>query len=129
MKNPLPLPRGAELIERARARGLKPAGAVIVSYVGDTPWDADHVYCESGKRYRWAWSENLELVIVVEPGVDALDAFRGCFWPANPAHLTTVIDIQKKQVAFITEMLPKPVLWRRSDVSDYFPEEAYALHH
>jgi hypothetical protein len=124
----LPVPAGAAVIERARAQGLRPADAVIVSYAGDTPWDAHHVFCESGRRYRWGWSEDLELVIVVAPGIDATDAFRGCFWPANAGCFTTVIDIERKQVASIVRMLPKPVLWHRADVSDYFPEEPHALH-
>lgn len=128
MSDQIPLPSGAAVIERARQRGLKPADAVIVSYVGITPWDAYHVFCESGRRYRWGWSEDLELAIVVAPGIDAMDAFRGCFWPANAKCFTTVIDIERKQVASIVRMLPEPVLWHRADVSDYFPEEAYALH-
>lgn len=123
-----PLPTGASVIEQARQRGLKPADAVIVSYVGVTPWEAHHVFCESGRRYRWGWSQDLELAIVVAPGIDATDAFRGCFWPTNAKCFTTVIDIERKQVASIVRMLPKPVLWPRADVSDYFPEEAYALH-
>lgn len=120
------LPCGAEVIEQARARGLRPADAVIVSYVGGTPWDAHHVFCESGHRYRWGWSEDLELAIVVAPGIDAMDAFRGCYWPANAKSFTTVIDIERKQVASIVRMLPTPVLWHRADVSDYFPRNPCA---
>lgn len=128
MSGLLPIPAGADVIEQARQRGLKPADAVIVSYVGETPWDAHHVFCESGRRYRWGWSEELELVIVVAPGIDAMDAFRGCYWPTNAKCFTTVIDIVRKRVAYIVRMLPAPVLWHRVDVTEYFPEETYALH-
>lgn len=127
MNDRAPLPAGAGAIEQARARGLRPADAVIVSYVGVTPWDAHHVFCESGRRYRWGWSQDLELAIVVVPGIDAMDAFRGCFWPTNARCFTTVIDIERKQVASIVRMLPKPVLWHLADVSDYFPDESHAL--
>lgn len=124
MNTPLPLPRGAARIAEARARHQKPAGAVIVSFVGDTPWDAYHVHCEPGKRYRWDWSELLRLVIVVAPGIDASDAIRGCFWPENPSDFLTLIDIQRQQVSCVIRLLPKPVLWHRKDVSDFFPETA-----
>jgi hypothetical protein len=119
----LPLPDGALPIEQARERGQKPAGSVIVSYVGPTPWDAPHVFCESGLRYRWAWSEELPLVIVTAPGIDAGDAIRGCYWPTNPREFTTLIDIERRHVAFIVRLLPKPVLWHLTDVSEYFPGE------
>lgn len=128
MNERLPLPVGAEPVEQARLCGRRPEGPVIVSYVGDTPWDAHHVHCESGKRYRWGWSENLELAIVVRPGVDAMDAFRGCYWPADSQHLTTVIDIEGRKVSHIVQMLPRPRLWHLLDVSGYFPEESYANH-
>jgi hypothetical protein len=117
-----PVPAGAEVIERARRAGKRPDGAVIVSYVGPTPWDAHHVHCESGKRYRWGWSEELQLAIVVEPGVDAMDAIRGCFWPTNPHHLTTIIDIKQRMVSYVLDLLPSPKLWPLRDVSGYFPE-------
>lgn len=117
-----PVPVGAEVIERARRAGKRPDGAVIVSYVGPTPWDVHHVHCESGKRYRWGWSEDLQLAIVVEPGIDAMDAIRGCFWPTNPRHLTTIIDIKQRMVSYVLDLLPSPRLWPLRDVSGYFPE-------
>lgn len=117
-----PVPAGAEVIDRARQAGKRPDGAVIVSYVGPTPWDAYHVHCESGRLYRWGWSEDLELAIVVEPGIDAMDAIRGCFWPANPRTLTTIIDIKQRLVSYIVRLLPEPQLWHLRDVSAYFPE-------
>lgn len=123
-----PLPRGAEQIERARQQGLRPAGPIVVSYVGWTPWATHHVFCESGKRYRWGWSEELELVVVVAPGIDAMDAIRGCFWPTNPRHLTTIIDIEQQMVSYILDLLPSPKLWHLRDVSAYFPKEQHAIH-
>lgn len=128
MSDRLPLPTGAAPIEQARLSGRKPVAPVIVSYVGDTPWDAHHVFCRSGVRYRWGWSENLELAIVVKPGVDAMDAIRGCYWPADSQHLTAVIDIHGRKVSYIVQMLPKPRLWHLLDVSEYFPEESHAHH-
>jgi len=119
----LPLPSCAHQIEQARKQRLRPAGNVIVSFVGLTPWDGYHVHCESGKRYRWAWSEDLPLVIVMKPGIDAGDAIRGCFWPANAHTLLTLIDIERQRVSFVTALLPKPVLWHRKNVTDYFPSE------
>lgn len=123
-----PLPRGAAPIEHARTRGLRPADAVIVSYVGPTPWDAHHVFCDSGQRYRWGWSEGLELAIVVAPGIDAMDAICGCFWPTNPHRLTTIIDIKQQLVSYVIDLKPVPSLWPIRDVSAYFPEDQYAVH-
>lgn len=119
-----PIPNGAQPIAQARQRGLKPAGYVIVSYVGHTPWDAHHVYCESGEKYQWDWSKELPLTIVMAPGIDAGDAIRGCFWPTNSKQLLTLIDIERKQVSFVIELIPKPKLWHRKEVFDYFPETA-----
>lgn len=122
MNSQLPIPTGAHAIAKARQQGLKPAGEVIVSYVGHTPWDAHHVFCESGIKYQWEWSKELPLVIVMAQGIDASDAIRGCFWPTNPRELLTLIDIEREQVSYVIDLIPKPKLWHRKDVSDYFPE-------
>lgn len=117
-----PLPPGAHPIAQARQQGLKPDGDVIVSFVGLTPWLAPHVFPKTGIQYDWDWSEELPLVIVMKPGIDASDAIRGCYWPANPRQLLTLIDIESRHVSYVVEMLPKPKLWHLKDVSEYFPE-------
>lgn len=89
-----------------------------------TPWQGHHVHCESGKRYDWDWSEDLELVIVVSPEVDAWNAICGCFWPTNARCFTTLIDIESKLVSYIVALLPEPKLWHLRDVTEYFPEAA-----
>lgn len=123
----LPMPGGAWPIAQARRQGLKPAEAVIVSYVGETPWQGPHVHCDSGKAYDWAWSEGLSLVIVVANGTDATDAIRGCFWPEhhNRTGFPTLIDIENRRVAYIVRLVPKPALWHLLDTSEHFPAQAF----
>lgn len=116
-----PFPRGAGEIARARKSGFRPAQPVIVTYVGDTEWDGVHVHCESGQRYDWAWSEELPLVIAMRPGVDAMDAIRGCFWPCNAHQFLTLIDVDRKLVSYVVGLLPKPKLWPEPDVTRYWP--------
>lgn len=121
MNQRLELPHGAHPIAQARQRGLKPADGVLVSFVGPTPWQAHHVFAESGKRYDWSWSDGLQIHVVLKPGIDATDAINNLFDPFNTEHLLGVIDIERKAVSFVVTMNP-PTLWHRADVSDYFPE-------
>lgn len=120
-----PLPDGAWPIAKARQQGLRPDGAIIVSFVGPTPWEGVHVFCEGGQQYDWNWSENLWLTIVTEPGIDVTDAINGCFWPENTKEMLTLIDIERQQVFDIPRVLPRPVLWPR-DSSAHFPAEEFA---
>lgn len=117
-----PLPPGAWPIANVRAQGYRPAKPVIVTFVGETPWDGEHVHCESGKSYDWAWSEDLPLMIVMAPGIDISDALRGCFWPTTMS-LLTLVDIENERVSHVLDLIPKPKLWHLADVSEYFPKE------
>lgn len=116
----LPIPQGAWSIAQARQQCLRPADGILVSFVGPTPWDAHHVFPESGKRYDWSWAEGLEIQIVLKPGIDATDAINNLFDPMNKT-LLRLIDIERKQVSDVCALLPKPVLWPRH-IGDYFPE-------
>jgi hypothetical protein len=117
----LPLPQGAWPIAKARQQGLKPADGILVSFVGPTPWDAHHVFAESGKSYDWSWAVGLEIHIVLEPGVDAQDAINHLYDPFNTT-LLGLIDIERKQVSYVCCLLPKPVLWHRKNAGDFFTE-------
>jgi hypothetical protein len=122
----LPLAYGAHRVAQARREGMRPADPIIVSYVGPTPWQGVHVLCESGKAYDWAWSEDLTVAIVMAPGIDAMGAIRGCFWPCKADAYLTLIDIEKHLVSYVVAMHPKPKLWHLKDVSEYFPQEPVA---
>lgn len=119
----LPMPDEAWRIASVRKQGYRPAGSVIVSYVGETDWQGQHVHCISGKHYDWAWSRDLSIVIAMVPGCDISDALRGCFWPLAPEFLT-LIDVENQRVSHVIDLLPKPRLWHLADVSAYFPETA-----
>ncbi len=118
-----PIPPGAHQIAQARQRGLRPACDVIVSFVGQTPWDGVHVFPKPGISYDWEWSEHLPITIVLAPGIDAWSAIAGCFWPTDPDRFLRLIDIERKSVAHVISLIPKPVLWHCRDVKDYFTEE------
>jgi len=116
-----PMPRNAAPILEARLGGLKPAGTVIVSFVGDTPWDGPTVYCDSGQKYDWAWAEKLEFCVVVNPETDATDALENLFKHQSSASYLCLIDIQLQQVSYLLSLQPQK-LWHRKVVSDFFPE-------
>ncbi len=118
----LPIPQGAWPIAQARQQSLKPADGILVSFVGPTPWDAHHVFPESGKRYDWSWAAGLEIHVVVKPGIDATDAINSLYDPFNTQTLLGLIDIERKQVSYVCALLPEPVLWPRRYVGDFFPE-------
>lgn len=118
------LPIGAGEIVRARLAGMKPALPVIVSFVGMTPWEGQHVFAKPGKAYDWGWTEGLQVAIVTAEGLDPTDAIRGCFWPehVHKAGYPTLIDVDLEAVSHVVATLPRIQLWHESPEL-YFPKE------
>lgn len=118
------LPIGAGEIVRARLAGMKPALPVIVSFVGVTPWEGQHVFAKPGKAYDWGWTEGLQVAIVTGKGRDPTDAIRGCFWPehVHKAGYPTLIDVDLEAVSHVVATLPRIQLWHESPEL-YFPKE------
>lgn len=104
------LPRNAQAIIDARAQGLKPAESVVVSFVGDTDFPGPHVYAEPATRYDWRFVTGLHVAIIVRPGIAAAHAMRSIFEVAML--YPTLIDIDRKQLAYIVEASPLK-LWPR----------------
>lgn len=101
------LPRNAAPIVNARLAGKAPARGVVVSYVGETPIDAPHVYCDSGKRYDWGFLTGLQTFICARPGVNCVDAIQQLFARANVMRgYPVLIDIQNEHMAYIVAAAP-----------------------
>lgn len=119
------VPRNVAAAERARARG----DALVVSYVGDTPWALPTVYCDSGKRYAWECVRGLQVIVAVRPGVAVLDALREILDLADTIKrgYPVLVDLAAEEVACVVHGRPVGLwqvrrgteLWR-----DYFPGPA-----
>jgi hypothetical protein len=66
----LPAPRNIRAIGAARENGE----AILVSFMGATPWPGPTLYCEPGGRYEWKWLAGLLPVVVVNGPTDTADA-------------------------------------------------------
>lgn len=64
-------PRNAAAIAELRAAGKLAAGdCIVVSFIGSTPLDAPHVFCDPRVRYDWRFAKGLHATIVSRPGID-----------------------------------------------------------
>lgn len=94
------LPRGAQQLIDLRRSRMRPADPVLVSFVGALPeYDAAQVFPVPGVRYDWGFMEDLHAHVVVEPGIDAEETIDALAEVCRP--YVGVIDIQRKQVAFV----------------------------
>lgn len=107
------MPRNAAPILNLRLQGKAPAFGVVVSYVGDTPYQGlAHVFCDSGRRYDFGFLAGLQAIIVVRPGVDASDAIRK-LWKLYLEESTPLdgfpilVDIQTERLAWISSDNPR----------------------
>lgn len=115
------LPRNAWPIAKARAEGLRPAGMVVVSLVGDTPWPETTVYADPGKRYDWGFLTGLPTAIVVRPGMDAMPTIRAVFEASLPfgAGYPWLVDVERQQLSSVVEVAPLK-LWPTSRGGHYW---------
>lgn len=115
------LPRNAWPIARARAEGMRPAGMVVVSLVGDVPWPETTVYAEPGKRYDWRFLAGLPVAIVVRPGIEALRTIAEIFDLTVPLRggYPWLVDIERRQLSSVVESSPLK-LWPTKRGGDYW---------
>lgn len=95
--NHLPYARGAFTIAQARAKGMRPAGPVIVALNEEPDCDNAIVYANPDEAYRWDWVKGLNVVVLMgketrlgsilsdiearEPTqLDVIDTDRGIGW-------------------------------------------------
>ena len=98
----------------AVARARERDEPLVVSFVGDVPWQNETVYCDSGRRYAWDFIRGLHVVVVVRPGVDALDALRSILERTDVvsgSSYPVLVDVDAKEVAFIVDGRPV-ALWQ-----------------
>lgn len=98
------LPRNMAAADRARERG----DALVVSFVGDTPWALPTVYCDSGKRYAWEFARGLHAVVAVRPGVVVLDALRQILDTTDTIGqgYPVLVDLDAQEVACVVHGRP-----------------------
>lgn len=94
-------PRNARAADVARERGV----ALVASFVGDTPWQAPTVYCDSGKSYDWESARGLHVIIAVKPGIDARNAMREILQRADTIKTgyPMLVDVERQEVACIVD--------------------------
>lgn len=117
----LPPPRNAAALIDYRRQGLLSDhdDGVVVSYVGQTPIDAPHVFVDSGRQYDWSALAGLSAYIVVTKGIDArlaiVDLCR-CSELGKAPHL---IDFEAKLLAWIVSHDPITLLPQRRGSSSW----------
>lgn len=104
----VPLPRNARPIAQAREAGKRPAGMVVVSLIGDTPWEETTVYVDPGKRYDWRFLTGLPAAIAVRPGIDAMQTIRDVFEASLPfgGGYPWLVDVERQQLSSVVEIAP-----------------------
>lgn len=117
----IPFPRGdARAIADARAKGMKPAGAIEIILAGgwlDSP--NPKVYVEPDLDYRWDWLKGLPVVLLIDSKT-RLDSILSAIDRAAPAQID-VIDRERClgwQICF-TKPRIKAVRWQRAWVQDW----------
>jgi hypothetical protein len=103
-------PRNMRAVDIARERGE----ALVVSFIGDTPYPNPTVYCDSGVRYDWAFAEGLSVLVVARPGintVDALDALVRYVTHIGGHDYPVLIDLKNEEAANVVDGWPLQ-LWQ-----------------
>lgn len=105
---PLPIPRNARQIAEARANGMRPAGMVLVSLIGDVPWPETTVYADPASRYDWRFLVGLPAAIVVRPGIDAMATIRAVFEASLPhgGGYPWLVDAERRELSSVVEVSP-----------------------
>jgi len=113
------LPRNAASIVELRLAGKIAAGdCIVVSFVGSTPIDAPHVFCDPGKRYDWRFARDLHATIVTQRGID-ISHVNGDLAEMTMAY-PSMVDFERQVVASIVPRsgVPGFKLWPRRRGSD-----------
>lgn len=64
------IPLGAKPIIEARAKGLRPADMVLISFIGRIGEPNPTVYATPGRAYEWSWLHGLNACIYVTSGLE-----------------------------------------------------------
>ena len=119
----VPYPRGdAYAIADARAKGLKPAGVVLVVLAGRFHWDNPTVYANPEQSYRWDWLRGLSVVVLMDSKT-RLGKLLADILGAKPGQLD-VIDHERKLGWLVLEAIPRlvKVRWATSWVVDWLDD-------
>lgn len=102
-RQPAPEPRNAAevIAQLALCDGRFLEQPLIVSYIGATSFDGLHVYVDSGQRYDWRFAADLQLCIVVRPGVDSRRTMADIFRATRP--YPTLVDFDRKLVGSLVD--------------------------
>lgn len=120
-------PRGdARAIANARAKGLKPAGAVEIVLAGDRFDSANPVvFADQDRIYRWDWVSGLNVVLLIDSKT-RLDRILADIDRANPEQID-VIDRERRLGWLITCTKPRirTVRWPTAWVADWLDGQAW----
>lgn len=119
-----PYPRNATPIVAARAKGMKPAGPLIVVMTERyerLPDDA-HVFATAGQTYRWDWARGLPNVVVVIDGSTKLGSLLEDLDSVGVGQID-VVDVERERgwtVGFVQPL--RTTQWSELQVRDWLGE-------
>lgn len=123
----LPYPRNAAPIVEARAKGMRPAGLLIVVMTDRytrLPNDA-HVFIDAEQRYRWDWVRGLPNVVVVVDAETKLGSVLSDLESAAVEQID-VVDVERRLGWLVCFAEPlRTVRWPRSQVEDWIGDGAW----
>lgn len=110
-------PRNARAIAAAiRAGELTRGDILVASFIGSTPIEGPHVFCDSGFRYDWRFARSLRVVVVVNEATDARRTFDDLLHETLP--YPTLVDFDRQVVGSIISGGNQPKLWPRRKGSE-----------
>lgn len=122
-----PFPRGdARTIADARAKGMKPAGAVEIILAGDWTEGANpKVFADADKPYRWEWVKGLPVVLMID-ATTSLDRILTDINAEEPSQID-VIDRERCLGWLVTCVTPtvQTVRWPRAWVQDWLMDRGW----
>ncbi len=119
-----PYPIGAEPIAAARAKGLRPAGPVLVIAHGRFHWDNAMVYVQAGQQYRWDWVKGLPGIVVLVGAATKLGQLLSDIEDGEPNQID-VIDHERELGWMVTQTRPKlrTARWHSAEVKDWLGDQ------
>ncbi|WP_208507928.1 hypothetical protein [Variovorax paradoxus] len=123
----LQYPRNAAPIVEARAKGMRPAGLLIVVMTDRyerLPNDA-HVFVDAGVRYCWDWARGLPNVVVVMDARTKLGTLLGDLMGARIGQVD-VVDVERGKGWLVNSAQPlSTVRWSPLQVRDWLGDGSW----
>lgn len=111
-RSKLEAPRNMRAAQQANQQGVP----LVVSFVGDSPWQSPVIYCDGGVRYDWSWIPEMvkHTVIVTRPAIDIRHAAAAILGLTDTLLIgyPILVDVESKEVACVIESMHGFLLWQ-----------------